>query len=179
MAVAREAKAWRTVQLGPPLPAAAKGLVKPGSPLAVAAEGLGKPGPPLPAALDGPVKPGPPLPAALDGPVQPGPPLLRVNSRILVFFLRWGWSGFHAAPDRGKRGWSGFHAATDRGKRGWCGFHAAPDGGGWCGGLPRERRVNCRGQSYSVGSQSDRGKVLVASAWTVMRERPGKRGAVQ
>ena len=168
MVVAREAKAWRAVQPGPPLPAATEGLVKPG----------------------------PPLPAALDGPVKPGPPLLRVNSRILVFFLRWGWCGFHAAtdrakrggsgfhaatdrgkrgwcgfhaaPDRGKRGWCGFHAATDRGKRGWCGFHAAPDGGGWCGGLPRERRVSCRVQSYSLGSQADRGKVLVVSAWTVM-----------
>ena len=75
------------------------------------------------------VKPGPPLSVVLDGLVKPRPPLLRVNRRILVFFFRRGWSGFHAAPDRGKRGWCGFHAATDRGKRGWSGFHAAPDGG--------------------------------------------------
>ena len=41
-----------------------------------------------------------------------------------------------------------------------------------------EPRVSCRGHSYSVGSQADRGKVLVASAWMVaMGERPGKRGA--
>ena len=41
-----------------------------------------------------------------------------------------------------------------------------------------EPRVSCRGHSYSVGSQADRGNVLVASAWMVaMGERPGKRGA--
>ena len=85
MVVAREAKAWRAVQPGPPLPVAAKGLVKPGPPLAVAVEGL----------------------------VKPGPPLLRVNRRILVFLLRRGWSGFRAAPEKAWRGWSGFHAAPD------------------------------------------------------------------
>ena len=104
MAVAREAKAWRTVQLGPPLPAAAKGLVKPGPPLPVAAEGLVKPGPPLPAATEGLVKPGPPLPAATEGIMKPGPPLLRVNRRILVFLLRRGWSGFRAAPEKAWQG---------------------------------------------------------------------------
>ncbi len=30
-----------------------------------------------------------------------------MNSRILVFSLRWGWSGF-AAPEQGKRGGLGF-----------------------------------------------------------------------
>ena len=99
MVVAREAKAWRAVQPGPPLPAAAEGLVKPGPPLAVAAEGL--------------VKPGPPLPAAAKGLVKRGPPLLRVNRRILVFLLRRGWSGFRAAPEKAWRGRSGFHAAPD------------------------------------------------------------------
>ena len=99
MVVAREAKAWRAVQPGPPLPVAAKGLVKPGPPLAVAVEGL--------------VKPGPPLAVAVEGLVKPGPPLLRVNRRILVFLLRRGWSGFRAAPEKAWRGWSGFHAAPD------------------------------------------------------------------
>ena len=47
------------------------------------------------------MKPGPPLSAVLDGLVKPGPPLLRVNRRILVFFFRRGWSGFHAAPEKG------------------------------------------------------------------------------
>ena len=81
------------------------------------------------------VKPGPPLSTALDGLVKPGPPLLRVNRRILVFFFRRGWSGFHAVPDRGWRGWSGFHAAPDRGRRGWSGFHAKLEGDrrGWSG----------------------------------------------
>ena len=73
------------------------------------------------------VKPGPPLSVVLDGLVKPRPPLLRVNRRILVFFFRRGWSGFHATPDNGRRGWSGFHAAPDKGWRGWSGFHAAPE----------------------------------------------------
>ena len=46
------------------------------------------------------VKPGPPLSVVLDGLVKPRPPLLRVNRRILVFFFRRGWSGFHAAPEK-------------------------------------------------------------------------------
>ena len=118
MAVAREAKAWRAVQPGPPLPAATEGLVKPGSPLPAATEGLVKPGPPLPAAAEGLVKPGPPLPAAAaglvkpgpplpaatEGLVKPGPPLLRVNRRILVFLLRRGRSGFRAAPEKAWQG---------------------------------------------------------------------------
>ena len=65
----------------------------------------------------------------LDGLVKPGPPLLRVNRRILVFFFRRGWFGFHAAPDRWWWGWSGFHAAPEKGWRGWSGFHAAPEKG--------------------------------------------------
>ena len=132
MVVAREAKAWRAVQPGPPLPVAAEGLVKPGPPLAVAAEGLVKPGPPLAVAVEGLVKPGPPLavaaeglvklgppvsvvaeglvkpgpplPAATEGIMKPGPPLLRVNRRILVFLLRRGWSGFRAAPEKAWQG---------------------------------------------------------------------------
>ncbi len=60
------------------------------------------------------VKPGPPLSVVLDGLVKPGPPLLRVNCRIVVFFFRRGWSGFHATPDRRWRGWSGFHAAPEK-----------------------------------------------------------------
>ena len=63
----------------------------------------------------------------LDGLVKPRPPLLRVNRRILVFFFRRGWSGFHAMPDMRWRGWSGFHAAPDRRWRGWSGFHATPE----------------------------------------------------
>ena len=92
-------------------------------------------GRPVPAATERLVKPGPPLPAVTEGVVKPGPPLLRVNRRILVFFFRRGWSGFHAVPDRGWRGWSGFHAAPDRGRRGWSGFHAASDRvwRGWSG----------------------------------------------
>ncbi|EFU61427.1 conserved hypothetical protein [Actinomyces sp. oral taxon 180 str. F0310] len=59
--------------------------------------------------------------------MKPRPPLLRVNRRILVFFFRQGWSGFHTAPGKGWRGWSGFHAAPDKGWRGWSGFHATPE----------------------------------------------------
>ena len=61
------------------------------------------------------MKPGPPLSAVLGGLVKPRPPLLRVNRRIVVFFFRRGWSGFHAAPEKGWRGWSGFHAAPEKG----------------------------------------------------------------
>ena len=114
MVVAREAKAWRAVQPGPPLPVAAKGLVKPGPPLAVAVEGLVKPGPPLAAAAKGLVKRGPPLPAATEGIMKLGSPLLRVNRRILLFLLRRGWSGFRAAPEKAWRGWSGFRAAPEK-----------------------------------------------------------------
>ena len=78
------------------------------------------------------MKPGPPLSAVLGGLVKPRPPLLRVNRRILVFFFRRGWFGFHAAPDRWWWGWSGFHAAPEKGWRGWSGFHAAPEKGGGC-----------------------------------------------
>ena len=80
------------------------------------------------------VKPGPPLSVVLGALVKPGPPLLRVNRRILVFFFRRGWFGFHAAPDRWWWGWSGFHAAPEKGWRGWSGFHAAPEKGvaAWC-----------------------------------------------
>ena len=114
MVVAREAKAWRAVQPGPPLPVVAEGLVKPGPPLPAATEGLVKPGPPLPAATEGFMKPGPPLPAAAKGLVKPGPPLLRVNRRILVFLLRRGWSGFRAAPEKAWQGRSGFRAAPEK-----------------------------------------------------------------
>ena len=62
------------------------------------------------------VKPGPPLSTALDGLVKPGPPLLRVNRRILVFFFRRGWSGFHAKLEGDRRGWSGFHRGSDKGQ---------------------------------------------------------------
>ena len=109
--------------------------MKPGPPVPAAWEGVVQPGPPVLVVMEGVVKPGPPVPAVTEGLVKPGPPLLRVNRRILVFFFRRGWSGFHAVPDRGWRGWSGFHAAPDRGRRGWSGFHAKLEGDrrGWSG----------------------------------------------
>ena len=87
MVVAREAKAWRAVQPGPPLAVVAEGVVKLGPPVSVVAEGV----------------------------MKPGPPLLRMNRYILAFFLWRGWSGFHAASDRAWRGWSGFHRGSDKG----------------------------------------------------------------